>query len=56
MMNVKLSKMFVLRRVKHSVKLMVWGGMRGDGHRTLVRCSKNVDSIEYQRILLIGLP
>ena len=34
---------------------MVWGAIRGDGHRTLVRCSKNVDSIEYQRILSIGL-
>ena len=32
------------------------GTIRGDGHRTLVRCSNNVDSIEYQRILSIGLP
>ena len=35
---------------------MVLGALRGDGHRTLVRCSKNVDSIEYQRILSISLP
>lgn len=52
----RLKQKYVQRTVKHSVKLMVWGAIRGDGHRTLVRCSNNVDSIEYQRILSIGLP
>ena len=51
----RLKQKYVQRTVKHSVKLMIWGAIRGDGHRTLVRCSKNVDSIEYQRILSIGL-
>ena len=38
------------------MKLTVWGAIRGDGHRKLVPCFKNVDSIEYQRILSIVLP
>ena len=42
--------------VKFPSSIMVWGAIRGDGHRVLVRCDRNVDSKEYQRILSVGLP
>ena len=35
---------------------MVWGAIRGDGHRVLVRYDRNVYSKEYQRILSVALP
>ena len=35
---------------------MIWGAIRGDGHRVLVRCEKNVDSRDNQRILDVALP
>ena len=42
--------------VKFPSYIMVWGAIRGDGHRVLVRCDRNVNSPEYQRILSVGLP
>ena len=42
--------------VKFLNYLMVWGVIRGDGSRVIVKCNKNVDSAEYQRILRVGLP
>jgi hypothetical protein len=41
---------------KFSPSLMVWGAIRGDGKRVLIRCERNVDSFEYQRILGLALP
>lgn len=41
---------------KFSKSLMVWGAIRGDGTRTLIRCDGNVDSFEYQRLLNLALP
>jgi transposase len=41
---------------KFSPRLMVWGAIRGDGKRILVRCERNVDSFEYQRIFGLALP
>lgn len=35
---------------------MVWGAIRSDGRRMLIRCDGNVDSAEYQRILTAALP
>ena len=35
---------------------MLWGAIRHDGKRVLVRCEDSVDSVEYQRLLSIGLP
>ena len=35
---------------------MVWGAIKNDGTKVLFRCNCSVDSIEYQRILTIGLP
>lgn len=42
--------------VKFGKSLMLWGAIRYDGKRVLVRCDESVDSVEYQRLLLIGLP
>ena len=41
---------------KFSHNIMVWGAIRGDGRRILIRCEGNVDSQEYQRILSVALP
>ena len=35
---------------------MISGAMRSDGVRQLMRCERNVDSFEYQRILDVALP
>lgn len=41
---------------KFSPSIMVWGGIRGDGKKVLVRCERSVDQHEYQRILDVALP
>ncbi len=41
---------------KYSRSIMVWGAVRGDGYRLLIRCENNVDSCEYQRILSVAFP
>lgn len=41
---------------KFSKSLMVWGAIRGDGYRTLVKCQGTVNSEQYQRILQQELP
>ena len=35
---------------------MVWGAIRSDGVRLLIRCGEIVDSREYQRVLQQALP
>jgi len=35
--------------------IMVWGAIKGNGDRKLIKCEGNVDSTEYQRILTSGL-
>lgn len=41
---------------KFRSSIMVWGAIRGDGTRVLIKAERNVDSVEYQRILDCGLP
>lgn len=41
---------------KFSPSIMVFGAIRGDGKRILVKAESSVDSKEYQRILEIALP
>jgi transposase len=41
---------------KFTPSIMVWGAIRNDGTKVLVRCNKNVNSLEYQRLLSLGLP
>ena len=52
----RLKAKYVRSTVKFPSYIMVWGAISGDGSRVIVRCNKNVDSDEYQRILRIGLP
>ena len=52
----RFSRKYVTPTTKFSKSLMVWGAIRGDGKRLLIRCERNVDSIEYQRILRLALP
>ena len=35
---------------------MVWGAVRSDGKRMLIKCSNRVDSNEYRRIFYLALP
>lgn len=41
---------------KFSPSIIVWGAIRGDGKKVLVRCIGNINADEYQRVLQIGLP
>ena len=41
---------------KFSPSIMIWGAIRADGRRVIVKCERSVDQHEYQRILAIGLP
>lgn len=49
-------KIYTLKTVKHGGKsLMVWGAIKANGERILIRFLKNADSVEYQRVLNEGL-
>lgn len=52
----RLKAKYIHGTVKFPSSIMVWGAIRGDGSRFIVRCGKNVDSREYQRILGIAMP
>lgn len=41
---------------KFSPSIMVWGAIRSDGRRFLVKADGSVDSSEYQRILSVAFP
>ena len=49
-------KNYCIKTSKFSPSIMVWGAIRGDGKRVLIKCEGNVDSHEYQRILTDALP
>ena len=42
--------------VKHSPSVTVWGAIRGNGLRIIIRADDIVDLNEYQRILSDALP
>lgn len=47
---------YVTKTVKYGgVSILVWGAIRGDGSRILLRCPHKLDSLEYQSILNQGL-
>lgn len=49
-------KPYTIKTVKHGGKsLMVWGAIKANGDRILIKLLCNADSIEYQRILNEGL-
>ena len=52
----RLKAKYIRPTFKFSTSIMVWGAIRGDGIRVLVKSEKNVDSHEYQRILDVSLP
>lgn len=52
----RLKQKYMFGTHKHSQCLMVWGAIRFDGRRLLLRCDAKVNSIEYIRILSEGLP
>lgn len=47
---------YISRTTKFSPSLMVWGAIRSDGQRVLLRCDRNVDQHYYQSLLDEGLP
>lgn len=51
----RLKAKYVQTSVKFPSYIMVWSAFRGDGSRVIVRCDRNVDSCEYQRVLSIAL-
>ena len=46
---------YIQETVKFPKSVMVWGAIRKDGKRCLIRVAKNVDSNEYQQILTAAL-
>lgn len=48
-------KKYVVPSKKFSPSLMVWGAIRSDGKRVLLRCTRNVDQHYYQELLSKGL-
>jgi hypothetical protein len=51
-----LKEKYLSHSKKYSPSVMVWGAVRGDGKRILLKCDENVDAHEYQRILAVALP
>ena len=52
----RLASKYILKTKKFSPSIMVWGCIKSDGTRLLIRWKTAVDSIEYQRILSEALP
>lgn len=49
-------KPYTIKTVKHGWKsFMIWGAIKANGERILIRFLKNADSLEYQRVLNEGL-
>ena len=47
---------YTIKTVKYGSKsIMVWGAIKENGERILIRFLKNADSVEYQRVLNEGL-
>ena len=47
---------YILKTIKYSPNIMVWGAVRSDGKRMLIKCSNRVDSNDYRRVLNLALP
>jgi len=46
---------YICKTVKFPNSVMVWGGIKGDGTKTLVKCPHRLDSNAYQSVLEQGL-
>lgn len=52
----RFSKRYTIKTKKYGGgSITVWGAIRGDGKRTLIKCTQTVNSDEYQRVLREGL-
>lgn len=49
--NKRFLKKYVRPTVKYSSSIMVWGCIFSDGSKKIIKCIRNVNSLEYQRIL-----
>lgn len=47
---------YTVKSMKFSPSIMIWGGVRYDGKRMLIKCENSIDSDEYQRVLNNALP
>ena len=47
---------YVTGTKKFSPSIMLWGAIRADGCKVLLKCEGSVDQNEYQRLLHNGLP
>ena len=47
---------YITESSKFSSSIMLWGAIRYDGKKMLIKCNTNVNSDEYIRILTEGLP
>jgi len=54
--NYRYCSRYVIKTVKYGgPSVMVWGAIKGDGSRVLVRCPKTLNSCAYQEVLDSGL-
>jgi hypothetical protein len=54
--NCKYGMNYVVQTKKYGgVHIMVWGAIKGDGSRILVRCPRRLNSTAYQDVLAAGL-
>ena len=54
--NTRYLERYTAKVVKHGGKsLMVWGAIKSDGSRTIIRCPNILNSMEYQNVLRSGL-
>ena len=47
---------YLLKTVKYSPNIMIWGAFRSDEKKMLIKRSNRVDSNEYRRIFYLALP
>ena len=54
--NTKYLERYTSKTVKHGGKsIMLWGAIKSDGTRTLIRCPPRLNSMEYQNVIRSGL-
>jgi hypothetical protein len=46
---------YTCKTVRHPFSILVWGFIKGDGSRMLVKCPTRLDSVGYQAVLKQGL-
>jgi len=55
--NSRYKEKYTCKTVKYGGKsILVWGAIRFDGNRILIKCPPRLDSSEYQQVLNKGLP